>query len=98
MTSEVALHALRKQALTTTLTAASEGGTPTFGAHASAEPVLLFAGSFRALQCAFHDTSRLRRDGAGMLRRCSALSIAPAPDAVRTMAIASAAHFWNKKP
>jgi hypothetical protein len=77
MTGEVLLHALGKQAFPTTLTTTDEGGTSTFRAHTGAKPVLLFPGPFGALQCPFHSKSRVRRDGAGMLRRFSLLSIGP---------------------
>jgi hypothetical protein len=42
-------HTLGQETLTTTLTTTGKGGTATFGAHARAETVLLFPGSFRPL-------------------------------------------------
>src|SRR5690242_11273878 len=97
MPGEGALYALRKQTFTTALTTAGERGAATFRAHASAEPVLLFPRSFGALQCPFHNKSRVRRDGAGMLRRFSGLSIEATDGATQPMGFASAVHFWNKE-
>jgi hypothetical protein len=75
MTGEMPIHSLGQKAFTATLAAAGQSGASTFRAHAGAEPVLLLSGSFGALQCAFHKRTRARRDGAGMLRRFSVLSI-----------------------
>ena len=42
-------HAFGQETLTATLTTTGECGTATFGAHARAETVLLFPGSFGSL-------------------------------------------------
>jgi hypothetical protein len=54
MAGELDVCALRQQTLATALATSRETGPTRFGAHAGTETVLLFAGAFRALKCAFH--------------------------------------------
>lgn len=58
VTSEMDFRALRQQAFASTLTAPGEGGASAFCTHAGAEPMLLFPGALRALECPFHDVGR----------------------------------------
>jgi hypothetical protein len=54
MALEMNFHAFRQKSFAAALTAPGERGAPAFGAHASAETVLLFAGPLRWLVGAFH--------------------------------------------
>jgi hypothetical protein len=50
----VNFHALRQEALTSTLATPRKGGAPAFRAHARAKTVLILSGALRALKCSFH--------------------------------------------
>ena len=68
MACEVPVYAFWKEALAAALPTACQGRPPALRLHTGTEPVLLFPGSFRALQCAFHSRIRDRRDGAGYVK------------------------------
>jgi hypothetical protein len=91
---EVNLGAFRQETLAPPLAATRKSSPATFGAHARAEPVLLFASSFGSLKCAFHKLCCGRRTGlrAGKLGWHAALSMHPVtPDfsMMRIMRIAT---------
>jgi len=51
-------HALRQQPFPTALAPPRERCPAAFRAHPGAKTMLVFAGPFRALECAFHDVVR----------------------------------------
>jgi len=61
VTGEMKFGTLRKEALTTALTATGQRGATAFGGHTSAESVLLFAAAFGGLIGPFHEKEFLLR-------------------------------------